>query len=63
MTVAELIEILENFDPNMTVNMATQPNYPLEYAIDGIAEYCGKLYVCEGEPIGYTSEEIWDNIL
>lgn len=63
MTVAELIEMLENFDQNMTVDMATQPNYPFEYSIDGVAEYCGKLYICEGNQIGYATDDIWDNIL
>ena len=60
MTVQELIDVLKDFDPNAKVRMAEQPNYPLEYGIDVIAEYEGIVYICEGRQIGYLSSEVWD---
>ena len=66
MTVGELIEILECFDSDMEVRIAEQPRYPMEYEIDGVAEYetnegnCA--YICEGYQLGYASRKIWDCI-
>jgi hypothetical protein len=37
MTVAELIELLEDCDPEAEVRLATQPHYPLAYHLAGIA--------------------------
>lgn len=36
MTVKELIEILEDFDPETEVRLATQPNYPLQHNVAGV---------------------------
>ena len=36
MKVQELIEILENMDPDATVLLATQPAWPFEYSIEGV---------------------------
>ena len=33
MTAAELIELLENVDPNAEVRLATQPQWPFEYSV------------------------------
>lgn len=66
MTVGELIEILECFDSDMEVRIAEQQRYPMEYEIDGVAEYetnegnCA--YICEGYQLGYASRKIWDCI-
>ena len=66
MTVGELIEILEGFDTDMEVRIAEQPRYPMEYEIDGVAEYEtdeGKCaYICEGYQLGYASRDIWNYI-
>lgn len=36
MKVNELIKILKDCDPNAEVLMVSQPNYPFEYAVDGL---------------------------
>ena len=36
MTVGELIELLEDFDPETEVRLGTQPNWPLQYHIAGV---------------------------
>lgn len=62
MTVSELIEMLEDCDPDMEVRIAEQPWYPFEYYIEGVAEYEGKIFICEGNQLAYASSEIWDCI-
>ena len=37
MKVKELIEILEDMDPEATVLLAFQPNWPFEYGLAGVA--------------------------
>jgi hypothetical protein len=37
MKVKELIEILEDMDPEATVLLASQPNWPFEYGLAGVA--------------------------
>ncbi|HEU4730242.1 MAG TPA: hypothetical protein VFT22_20235 [Kofleriaceae bacterium] len=37
MTVGELVELLRGFDPGAEVVITTQPNYPMEHAIAGVA--------------------------
>ena len=37
MKVNELIELLRSFDADAEVVLATQPNYPMEHAVAGIA--------------------------
>ncbi len=36
MKVSQLIEILENEDPEATVLLVEQPSWPFEYAISGV---------------------------
>ena len=36
MTVSELMEMLEDCDPDATVRIMSQPNWPFEYAIRGL---------------------------
>lgn len=38
MTVAEMIEILSDFDPEAEVRLAHQPGYPFQYHIGEIVE-------------------------
>ena len=40
MTVQELIEALEEYDPEATVHLMEQPSWPFEYSIGEIVE-CG----------------------
>ena len=41
MTVAELIERLEDVDPDLEVKLALQPNYPMKGSIENICLECG----------------------
>lgn len=61
MKVYELMEILENMDPEAEVRVAHQPAWAFEYSIDNAAsayddkgEFC--LYLSEGRQIGYLPE-------
>ena len=58
MTLAELMEILEGFDPDSEILLAQQPNWPFEYSIGTIAEAAGKVYIGEGNQLGYLSGEV-----
>lgn len=59
MTVAELIERLNECDPNAEVRLATQPTYPLQSTLrgvaaseddgeDGFSQATGPVYLVEG---------------
>lgn len=68
MTVSELIEILKDFDGDMEVRIASQPNYPFEYSIDNVwvdeneeSEYSESVYLTEGRQIGYFTKNAWTN--
>lgn len=49
MTVAELMELLEQYNGGMEVRMMCQPNWPFEYSLAGI--------VCKGEIDGSVEME------
>jgi len=57
MRVREIIEMLEDLDPNLEVRFASQPNYPLEYSIEDIviiqSETKKVVYLSEGYQYGY----------
>ena len=40
MTVQELIEALEEYDPEATVHLMEQPSWPFEYSIDAVKARC-----------------------
>ena len=62
MTVRDILNALDGLDPETEVRFAFQPNYPLEYSIDGIVEVNidGEeiIYLGQGEQIGYLQEEV-----
>jgi hypothetical protein len=68
MTVGELKELLEGADPEAQVRLATQPNYPLEARVSGLAfsedlEEAPEqptVWVLEGSSMGYASKELWE---
>jgi hypothetical protein len=37
MKVRDLMKLLEEQDPDAEVSMVTQPNWPMEYAVGGVA--------------------------
>ena len=47
MKVYELMELLEEFNPDMEVKIAYQPNWPMQVDIDAVKEADGKVYVCQ----------------
>jgi len=74
MTVADLKEILEEFDDDSQVLIAEQPNYPLVDSVKGVVrleweedgdynEYLGgakeALLILEGKNLGYGSDQWW----
>lgn len=70
MTVGELKELLEEFDDDLEVRMAIQPNYPLQSSIGGVVsdvvtekeEEKQIIYVLEGNQIRdnpYAPRGLW----
>ena len=55
MTVAELIELLEQYEGDQEVRIASQPSWPFEYSISGIVDG-NELFEREEE-----SDEILEN--
>ena len=58
MKVSELIELLEEQDPNAEVLVMSQPNWPLEPRLErGIAK--NDVFLVEGEQLRYGSKTAW----
>jgi hypothetical protein len=62
MTVEELIEELEQLDPEAEVRWASQPSWPFEYDCAGVQEVEGKVWLIEGKQLGYLPGEVKDSI-
>jgi len=62
MTVAELIYELENFDEDMEIRFASQPSWPFEYDINGVVFSDDKVWLVEGNQLGYLSGSVKDEI-
>lgn len=59
MTVEELIEQLEDMDPDLEVRVAHQPNWPFELEIaDHVIETDEAVYLFEAQQIGYLPGEV-----
>lgn len=72
MTVGQLIERLEDFDPATPIRLAMQPNYPMLGSIRNIAEwvkpFAGKnktvcLIACSGHEDYGCPRDAWDTDL
>lgn len=59
MTVYELRRALEDMPDDAEVRVAVQPGCPLTYAIGGIVDLDGAVYLAEGGDGQYGSEEIF----
>lgn len=74
MKVRELIALLEQYDENAEVRLATQPNYPLESAVCGVVlrdhyldedstvasgKTADDVLILEGSQIGYGDRAAW----
>jgi hypothetical protein len=74
MNVSELIEILSDCDPEASVFVMTQRNYPLESTLDGVTvreefsedeegdrdRAANDVVLLEGRHIGYGTADAWD---
>lgn len=72
MKVRELIEALEECDPDATVLLMSQINWPMEYSISGVTERerfsketpenggSSDVFLCEGSQIRYGDSSAWD---
>lgn len=63
MTIGQLIDYLSDFDSNIEVRIASQPNWPFEYAISNVVSVYNDesskevAYIGEGRQIGYLPSE------
>jgi len=73
MTVKELIEELEQYEPDCEVRLMTQQSWPFQNSIRGLCESAQFVdseeglpsdelivYIVEGRQIGYGNKEAWD---
>jgi hypothetical protein len=60
MTVGDVIDMLEYYDRNTEIRLATQPSWPLEYAIGYSTSMSddGIVYIAESDQIGYLPGEV-----
>lgn len=58
MTVEELIQELECMDRDAEVRLAEQPAWPFEYNLSGVVESGGKVWLTEGDQLGYLGEDV-----
>ena len=58
LTVGELMEILEGMDQDSVVRIAEQPSWPFEYDLNAVVEADGKVWIVEGNQLGYLEGEI-----
>jgi hypothetical protein len=68
MTVAELIEVLEGYNPDSEVRLASQPKWPFEYSVSNVVsamsdendgdhdpDVLAVVYIAEGTQIDYLN--------
>ena len=74
MKVKDLLAILSDLDPEADVLLASQPNYPIEYRLGGVAvrsdfadpddlsagAKSNDVLLLEGSHIRYGSRDAWD---
>lgn len=74
MQVGKLIEILQGHDPEAEVRIASQPTWPWEHSIVGVAtrEMCGRediyddqadagcVFIIEGQQLKHASRILWE---
>lgn len=61
MNARDLIELLQDLDPDTEIRVAHQPHYPFEYSIESMVTIGDTdnqvAYLGEGDQIGYLSQE------
>jgi len=69
MKVYELIGYLEECEPEAEIKLMIQPNWPFEYAVDGIVrrssfaasgENLNDVFLLQGTQLCYGSQRAWD---
>ena len=72
MTVAELIERLQEQPADAEIRLMTQPRYPMQYGIEGVVstedynqdeeDFSAEtiVYICEGNEKGYGSRQAFE---
>jgi hypothetical protein len=63
MKVKELIAYLEDCEPEAEVVLASQPRYPVEHTLDGVAARDGRVLLLEGGWLGYGDSGAWSDKL
>ncbi|KAB2339165.1 hypothetical protein F8566_48610 [Actinomadura rudentiformis] len=61
-TVADLIDELSRFDPNLEVRLAVQPRLPQEHLVGAVAEADGMVWIGEGGQQGYAPDEVGEQL-
>lgn len=56
MTVEELIQELQYMDRGSEVRLARQPSWPFEYDLAGVVQVEDKVFLTEGNQLGYLDE-------
>ncbi|MFI0357654.1 hypothetical protein [Actinomadura sp. 9N407] len=62
MTVADLIDALERYDPRMQVRLAVQPRLPQEHTIGAVTEADGMVWIGELQQCGYVPDEVAERL-
>ncbi|MFC6886087.1 MULTISPECIES: hypothetical protein [Actinomadura] len=61
-TVGDLIQALQRFDPELEVRLAIQPRLPQEHAVGEVAEVDGTVWIGESGHIGYAPDEVAEQL-
>ncbi len=62
-TVGDLISMLEQYDADLPVKLATQPGWPFEHALrDEVVEAEGAVWLSEGEQAGYLPTAVAEEL-
>ena len=62
MTVSQLMEILQDLDPDTEVRLATQPSWPFEHELAEVGITDDVVYLAEGSQVGYLPSAIADGL-
>lgn len=65
MTVGDLLELLEGYDEDTKVRIATQPSWPLEHSLGHEGAYdddAKVLYLAEGQQLGYVPGHVAEQL-
>lgn len=62
-TVGDLIDLLEQFDRDLPVRLASQPAWPFEYVLgQDPVEVDGAVWLAEGNQVGYLAGSVAEGL-